>query len=113
MPYDPSLARALGQLSLASGIALLITPRPLGRLFGLPPRPSLLRALGVRDVAIGAGLLGGGRRRAWLVARAASDALDAALIARASKPGARAKTWARVAVALGSSALSLTLVARS
>lgn len=107
------LSRALGWLSFGSGVALLVAPRPLGRLYGLPSSLGLLRALGVRDLIIGAGLLREGPRRAWLVARALSDALDTALIAADARRGDRSAfaTAGRLAIGLGTAVLSSSLAA--
>lgn len=93
-----------GAASLASGALMVALPARMARLYGLPQRSGLIRALGVRDALVGLGLLRGSRRIA-LLARAASDALDAALIARDARHGrSRLATLARLAVAVTSSA---------
>ncbi len=96
-----ALARALGVASVVSGLALLVAPRPIARVYGLPARfPWLVRALGARDVAIGAGLLRESARRPepWLYARAASELVDAVLIASLGQ-GPFQKTKALIALA--------------
>lgn len=98
------LALAVAALSLASGAALLIAPRPVGALYGLPRRRRLLRWLGLRDMAIGAlGLAGNLRISSW--ARAAADLYDAVLIGGAGAGTDRrgSATKLRVAIAIHSS----------
>ena len=71
----------------------------------------MLRLVGVRDLCIGAGLLRPGHGQRWLWARAASDGLDATIIAANLLRGNT--SWARamigMAVSLSSSLFALLL----
>jgi hypothetical protein len=106
--WPDALRAAIGTLSLASGVALLLRPRPLGRLYGLPPDASLLRALGARDVLVGLLTLAPARAAWGLRGRAASDLLDGALIVWEARrrPRPLPATCGRVAVAMGSAVLA-------
>jgi uncharacterized membrane protein len=80
---DP-LARALGWVSVALGVALVVAPGRVARLAGMGPaavaRP-VTRAVGVRQMASGVGILASRRPVGWLWARAAGDAVDLVLLA--------------------------------
>jgi hypothetical protein len=69
--------KTIAALSVASGVAMMIAPGTMSRLYALPRRWA--RIFGLRDVVIG-GLIFGGYERVGLLARSASDALDTALI---------------------------------
>ncbi|HZU73420.1 MAG TPA: hypothetical protein VE990_11690 [Acidimicrobiales bacterium] len=82
---------------LGLGVAMLVAPRRLGRLWLGPgvddPRTRLvLRSMAARDAIVGAGALVAWRRRAplrgWIEAGAAADAADlvATLVAARSLP---------------------------
>jgi hypothetical protein len=80
----------LGSLSGLSGLAMLLLPRRMARIYGFPRRMALVRALGARDLWIGRVLLSTDPR--WgLAARMVSDLADFGLIAleahAARKPG--------------------------
>ena len=77
---DESVARGLGWFSVAVGLAFLVAPRRLARLFGMGDRPGLSRYLGVRDVLVGAGLLGWKSPAPWVWGRASADASDAVMM---------------------------------
>jgi hypothetical protein len=101
----------LGAVSAASGAAMLKSPRPMARLYGLPNSTELARWLGARDLVVGTLLLSPRFARYGAVARALSDVLDATLISRhAERLGRRA--WGRVAVALGSALAGTALSVR-
>ena len=80
-----TLARALGIGRIALGVALLVAPRRVGRVFIGPAATgpavaAMTRIAAVRDVALGAGLLaalGEGRARPWLRWSAVCDLVDA------------------------------------
>jgi hypothetical protein len=74
----------------------------------------LLRLVGVRDLCIGAGLLRAGHGRRWLWARAASDGLDATIIAANLLRGntSRARAMVGMTVSLISSLFALLLARR-
>jgi hypothetical protein len=71
--------KSLGMFSIQSGVAILVAPRQMARVYALPPRPGLMRLLGVRDIVLGLALLGP-RARGALKARALADCCDLALI---------------------------------
>ena len=75
---------------MASGLGLVLAPRTMARLYGLPELPLLLRALGARDLAIGLGLVVADEWRPWMLARGASELCDGALIGVAALSGRRA-----------------------
>jgi hypothetical protein len=77
---SPVLWVALGALSLASGVLLIVSPIALGSVYGLPRSRWLLRLIGARDVVIGGGLLATTDVPWFMWARAVSDATDAVLI---------------------------------
>lgn len=112
---DLTLARGIGWLSVAVGAALVVAPRRMVSGFGMGERPRLGRFLGVRDMVIGAGILS---RRAdpapWLLARALSDAQDAAILIGGIVTGAfpRGKALFGLVVASGVCAASLALARR-
>jgi hypothetical protein len=73
--------RILGTVSLASGIAAIVAPRRMGRLYKMPGRPALVRSIGLRDVMAGALLLKPRSSRAALLLRGMADAVDSAIVA--------------------------------
>lgn len=107
-----AVANTLGILSVGSGLLLLLVPRSVARAYALPSRPTaFVRSLGVRDIAIGALLLTSAWRRRACLARALSDAADAALIAaRGARGGMNASTLGRVAIALTASSIGFSAV---
>ncbi|HJR45539.1 MAG TPA: hypothetical protein VJ927_08020 [Actinomycetota bacterium] len=83
---DRDLARLLAWGRIGIGLAGVLMPRFLARVWTGAPQPDfptnmIARGLGARDIAIGAGLLasleGAGSPRMWLQAGAAADASDA------------------------------------
>ena len=105
------MARSVGWLSIEVGlVALVVSPR-IGGLVGYVETPALLRLVGVRDLCIGAGLLRPGHGRRWLWARAASDGLDATIIAAnlPKRSTSRGQAMVGMTVALSSSLFALLL----
>ena len=105
------LVRALAASRIAVGVALLLAPRRIGRLFWGPdadtPAASVAgRAAGARDALIGGMVLHTADNpqvaRRWIASVAAIDAVDglAAFAARDGLP--RTRGWAFVVLALGS-----------
>jgi hypothetical protein len=96
-------------VSLLLGSVCLIAPTMTARAFGLNRNPSILRTIGVVDLAVGLGLRYGRSKSSWLLARAASNPLIAALIVR----NARAPHAHVVAAALlGATLIDLRVAAR-
>jgi hypothetical protein len=78
---------------VTSGLGLLVAPRAMARIYGLPSKPTLVRALGARDVFIGCGLWRRSRLLLWWwLARTVSDALDVGLMVR-QRVGARSPRY--------------------
>ena len=80
------LARALGWFSLGLGLAELLAPRAVSRLYGGSGRhTTLIRLAGMREIAAGMTIFGGGRRPvSGLWARVAGDMLDLATLGAAA-----------------------------
>jgi len=78
---EHGLARGIGWLSIAVGLVLVLAPERGTSGFGMGERKRLGFFLGAKDLVIGAGLLHSADARPWLLARAASDTQDAALLA--------------------------------
>ena len=98
-PQARAGARALGWLSIAVGAAQLLAPRQVARATGMPHHTLAMRWVGVREIATGAALLNSERPGAWMWARVAGDALDAALLTRALRTdGSTANRAALLAV---------------
>jgi deazaflavin-dependent oxidoreductase (nitroreductase family) len=79
-------SRAVGAGSTAIGAALLLWPRPLGRLGDLGAAETRLVALA--DLAVGSGLLYGRSPGSWMLARAGTNIGIAAVLLRQGTPRA-------------------------
>jgi hypothetical protein len=78
-----ALARGLGWVSLALGVAEVVAPRTLARSLGMRGQEELVRVYGLRELATGIGILSARRNPApWIWARVGGDALDIATLAR-------------------------------
>ena len=76
-----SLARSLGYLSVALGMAELFAPKTLCQAVGLDGHESLVRAYGAREVATGVAILTSHDPTPWIWGRVAGDAADIAAVA--------------------------------
>ena len=77
-----ALARGLGWVSVALGVAEVVAPRTLAHSLGMRGQEELLRAYGLRELATGIGILSTRRNPApWIWARVGGDALDIATLA--------------------------------
>ncbi|RKH19443.1 hypothetical protein D7X74_06745 [Corallococcus sp. CA047B] len=84
------MPRALGWFSVGLGITELLGAKPLLRFLGFSQGHRLMRGYGVRELAAGMALLGPARKRPWLWARVAGDAMDLATLGYGLRePGAR------------------------
>lgn len=110
------VARTLAFSRMGFGLAMLVTPRLLARLWiggsGRSPAVNVLtRALGIRDVALGLGLLRstelGHDDNSWLVLGAVSDAVDALATLAAFPHLPRLRRWIIMASAAGASSTAL------
>lgn len=81
-----ALARSLGYLSLAIGVAELVAPGKIAKTFGLEGKEGLLRAFGAREIASGIGTLSSDPQPA-LWSRVAGDVVDMATLALGSNAG--------------------------
>jgi hypothetical protein len=107
------LARLLGWLGIALGIAEVIAPRRTAALLGTPRRSSTrtLPALGAREIASGVGILASGRPTGWLWTRVLGDLIDLVVLGRSLR-GSRRHTrrprlLASIAAVLAVGALDL------
>ncbi|MBV8535497.1 MAG: SRPBCC family protein [Alphaproteobacteria bacterium] len=87
MPMDDTrLAKLLGWVSLALGLAGAMAPRSTARLIGVADDETNCRALqlvGVRELVSGVGVLSNPEAPGWLWSRVAGDAMDLALLGSA------------------------------
>lgn len=113
--------RLLGAGRTAVGVALLVAPAAakgaFGPLAGQPAGKAVLRALGVRDAALGVGLLlavrAGAPVRTWLALGAASDAVDALVMATTPAAGLGPAARAVLAASVSGTATGLVLLVRA
>jgi hypothetical protein len=75
------LAKNLGYLSIALGVAELIAPRPICRAIGLNGLENVIRSYGVREVATGVAILASHDPTPWIWGRVAGDIADLATVA--------------------------------
>ena len=91
LPHDavalPRVARQLGWLSIALGIAELCAPRALSRTAGIDARPTTVRLYGLREIVCGIGILTSRQPQRFLWARVAGDLLDIGSATAAAKTG--------------------------
>ncbi len=80
------LARALGWFSIGLGVAQMLAPRRITRVLGMRGQEGLVRAYGAREVASGVLALSVDRS-IGLRSRMVGDAVDAATLITALRPG--------------------------
>jgi hypothetical protein len=103
------VVNAAAAMSLALGVGSLIAPAAVGRAFGIDTSRRVLRAIGLVDLALAAGLYFGRPQRPWLMARAASNPLIAAITLK----NARSLRARMIAVGLiGATVMDLRTAAR-
>ncbi len=116
-PSAGTIGLSIGAARVAIGAIFLAAPVPSVRILGLDTATAdritwLARMTAVRDTVLGTGtVVSSGRRRdaaGWLLAGAASDAIDAAVLAAALREG-KLRGWRPQAIAVG--ALGAALVA--
>ena len=96
------MARALGWLGIALGIAEVIAPRRTAALMGTPRGSSnTLPVLGAREIASGVGILASGRPTGWLWTRVLGDAIDLAVLGRSLRGVRRRPRRARLLGSIG------------
>lgn len=105
------IARGLGWFSIGLGLAELLAPRTVARLWGGDGRHTgLIRLYGVREIASGLLIFGGGRRPvAGMWSRVAGDAIDLAALSAAAASRRTRKPGVALAAAnvLGVAAMDL------
>jgi hypothetical protein len=84
-----SLARGLGLLSLAIGVAELLAPRRVERATGVRTDPALVKLYGLREIACGVGILASRDPSPYVSARIGGDALDLLTLVAAPRPRTR------------------------
>jgi hypothetical protein len=77
------LALGVGWFSIGFGLAEVLAPRKITRLFNVDRGANLVRGLGLREIASGVAILTGSRIAPVLWGRVAGDALDAATLGAA------------------------------
>jgi hypothetical protein len=77
------MALGVGWFSIGLGLAEVVAPGRITRLFGVRRGQNVVRGLGVREIASGVGILMGSRIAPVLWGRVAGDALDAAALGAA------------------------------
>ena len=77
------LALGVGWFSIGFGMAEVLAPGKITRLFGVDRGANLVRGLGLREIASGVGILAGSRLAPVLWGRVAGDALDMASLGAA------------------------------
>jgi hypothetical protein len=82
--------KAVAAVSLAAGLACALAPASTARLGGIDAAPAVVRAIGVADLVLAAGLYLGRPSWPWLMARAATNPVIAAVsVASGRSPRAR------------------------
>lgn len=70
---------AVAAVSLAAGLACTLAPATTARLAGIDATPGVMRAIGVTDLVLAVGLHRGRPSWPWLMARAATNPVIAAV----------------------------------
>jgi len=89
---DPSVI-AVAAVSVVAGLACTLAPAATARFAGIDASPGVLRLVGLADLALALGLYIGRPSWPWMVARAASNPMIAA-VALASARSRRARMLA-------------------
>jgi hypothetical protein len=119
VPEPEALALQLAVGRTAAGTALLVAPvfglRLLGADSATAKRVTFVtRMMAIRDAAIGAGALAAARGRGsllpWIVAGAASDAVDMVVLTQALREGRAKGITARLTVPLSAGAAAVGLI---
>ena len=97
--YGDRLGRALGWFSIGLGLFELFAPRRLTRALGMQGQEGLVRAFGVREIGAGVMTLST-EMPVGLWSRVAGDALDLAVLAKASHPLNRKRDNVNLAIAV-------------
>ncbi|CAB3809466.1 hypothetical protein [Paraburkholderia fynbosensis] len=88
-PRPEAVARGLGWLSIALGLAELVAPRAMVRVAGVKSSAGAMRVYGLRELACGVGILASRNPKPFLWARVGGDALDLGTLAiAANRPSA-------------------------
>jgi hypothetical protein len=106
------MARGLGYVSIALGLADLIAPRGVCRAGGLEGHEGLVRACGGRELATGLAILGSHDATPWVWGRVVGDAIDIATVAAGAKDIKSPKTLALLALLAAATGLDLFCATR-
>jgi hypothetical protein len=86
------MAKNLGYLSIALGIAELVAPRAICRMVGLRGLERLVQVYGAREIATGVAILGSHSPEPWIWTRVAGDVGDMATVASGLQGGKKNRT---------------------
>jgi hypothetical protein len=75
------MAKGLGYLSIALGVAELLAPRAVCKAVGVTGMESVVRAYGAREIATGVAILASHDPEPWIWGRVAGDMADIATVA--------------------------------
>ena len=75
------VAKNLGYLSIALGLAELVAPRAICNAIGISGLETVVRAYGAREIATGVAILASHNPEPWIWARVAGDMADIATVA--------------------------------
>jgi hypothetical protein len=98
---DPSVT-AVAAVSLVAGLPCTLAPAATARLAGIDATPAIVRAVGLVDLALALGLFVGRPSWPWLLARAASNPVIAAVSLASARPRCARLVAAGLAVATAS-----------
>jgi hypothetical protein len=76
-----NVAKGLGYLSIALGVAELVMPRAVSRAAGIRGLETVIRAYGAREIATGVAILASHDPEPWIWGRVAGDMADMATVA--------------------------------
>jgi hypothetical protein len=81
------IAKNLGYLSIALGLAELVAPKAICNAIGISGLDAIVRAYGAREIATGVAILTSHNPEPWIWARVAGDMADVATVATGLKKG--------------------------
>lgn len=100
------LARGLGYVSIALGVAELVAPAAICRAAGMRDLETVVRSYGAREIATGVAILGSHDPEPWIWTRVAGDLADIATVAAGAQQDSHSRGRSAFALAtLGAVAL--------
>jgi hypothetical protein len=85
------VARGLGYLSIALGVAEIVAPAAICRAAGVRGLENVVRGYGAREIATGVAILGSHDPEPWIWTRVAGDLADIATVAAGAQRDAKSK----------------------